>query len=276
MTLEHSTPMRITVVGATGMAGSAIVTEALTRGHQVIALSRRVPDTPGRPRLTARPIDVAHTTELASALAETDAVVLTIRVAPGEEHRLAPLTRGVLDTAARTATRVLILGGSAPLRSPHNPDLRLIEDPDFVPLAWRTIAQASLDQFRACQEHHYTDWTYLSPPAVFEPGTGTGHYRRGTTSLLTDRDGHSRITPADLAFAVLDELENPSNEHHFTVAEPSASTAARAGTTDRFGGRSETVPDVSLPDRGPTSACGYYKSASPTIGSSVMPSAARK
>ncbi|WP_422723830.1 NAD(P)-dependent oxidoreductase [Isoptericola luteus] len=220
------------------MAGSAIVTEALTRGHHVVALARRMPDRPGHPRLTACTIDVVRTCELASALAATDAAVLTIRLAPGEEHRLAPLTRRVLDTAERTATRVLIVGGSAPLRSPTDPDLRLIEDPRHVPPTWRTIAQASLDQLHACQEHPYTRWTYLSPPAVFEPGTGTGRYRRGTTTLLTDRDGRSRITAPDLALAALDELEDPSNEHHFTVAEPSTSSTAEGEvretvTTDR-------------------------------------------
>jgi len=33
--------MRITVLGATGMAGTAVVNEALSRGHEVTAVSRR-------------------------------------------------------------------------------------------------------------------------------------------------------------------------------------------------------------------------------------------
>ena len=37
---------RITVIGGTGYAGSAIVAEAAARGHQVTALSRSLPGAP--------------------------------------------------------------------------------------------------------------------------------------------------------------------------------------------------------------------------------------
>jgi putative NADH-flavin reductase len=62
---------------------------------------------------------------------------------------------------------------------------------------------------------------YLSPPAVFEAGERTGNYQRGTTTLLTDATGASRITPPDFADAVLDELEQPGDDRHFTVAHSS-------------------------------------------------------
>lgn len=195
--------MRIAVFGATGMAGSAINMEALTRGHQVVAVSRHLTsDASNDAQLTVRAADVA---------------VLTILLPRGEEDRLAPLTRGFLNAAARHDTRVLIVGGSAPLRSPSHPDLLLIDDPNHVPDAWRAIAQASLDQYRSCQKHPYDGWVYVSPPAVFEPGDRNGSYQRGTTTLLTDERDVSHITAPDFAIAVLDELENPSEVHHFTV-----------------------------------------------------------
>lgn len=217
--------MRIAVFGATGMAGSAIVSESLTRGHHVIAASRR-PATAGpgeEERLAARAVDVADVDAVDAVLADADAAVLTIRLAPGEENRLAPLTRGVLDAAARHGTRLLIVGGSAPLRSPNHPERLLIDDPDHVPEAWKSIAQASLDQFHACQEYPNARWVYLSPPAIFESGDRTGRYRRGATTLMTDADGTSRITAPDFAIAVLDELEQPGRDRHFTVAQDHAS-----------------------------------------------------
>jgi putative NADH-flavin reductase len=214
--------MRIAVFGATGMAGRAIVSEALARGHHVVAASRRT-DPAHEERLTVRAVDVADPSAADAVLADVDAAVLTIRLAPGEEDRLAQLTRGVLDAAAHHGTHLLIVGGSAPLRSPNHPERMLIDDPDHVPEAWKSIAQASLSQFRICTEHAYTGWVYLSPPAVFEAGERTGRYQRGTTSLLTDRDGASRITPPDFAIAVLDELEQPGADRHFTVAHGTAS-----------------------------------------------------
>lgn len=210
--------MRIAVLGATGMAGSAIVTEALARGHNVVAASRNPDTTRNESRLDACALDVADTDVLDPVLSGVDAAVLTIRLAPGDEHRLAPLTGGVLDAAARHGTRLLIVGGAAPLRSPNRPDRLLIDDPDHVPEAWKQVADASLEQYRACQSHAYDGWVYLSPPAVLEPTNRTGGYRRGTTTLLIDEHGASRIAAADLAIAVIDELENPGTDRHFTVA----------------------------------------------------------
>ncbi|WP_408648234.1 NAD(P)-dependent oxidoreductase [Streptomyces gossypiisoli] len=62
---------------------------------------------------------------------------------------------------------------------------------------------------------------YLSPPALLEPGARTGRYRRGTDSLLTAPDGRSWISAEDLAVAVVDELESPGRERHFTVVHSS-------------------------------------------------------
>lgn len=211
--------MRIAVFGATGMAGSPIVTEAHDRGHHVVALSRHPTQDAHSERLTSQAIDVSDIEAIDPVLADSDVAVLTIRLAPGEESRLAPLTHGLLNVAARHGTRVLVVGGSAPLHSPNHPARLVIDDADYVPETWKQIARASLDQFRTCTEHAYGRWVYLSPPAVLEPGDRTGRYRRGTTTLLTDRHGVSRISAADLAIAAIDELEHPGHVQHFTVVQ---------------------------------------------------------
>lgn len=229
--------MKIAVIGATGMAGSAIVTEALSREHMVLGLSRRAhrpvaagPLTGGRlegqprgavqtvERLRTRALDVSDTGGLAAALTGVDAAVLTIRLEAGQEHRLGPLTTGVLDAAASVGTRVLVVGGAGPLACPEDAERAVITDPRYVPPAYRSVAQASVEQLQACRRHPGAGWVYLSPPALLEPGTASGHYRRGTTTLLVDRDGVSRIAVGDLALAVLDELENPGVDRHVTVA----------------------------------------------------------
>ena len=211
--------MRLAVFGATGMAGGPVVTEALTRGHTVVAVSRTPGHLPTSEHLETEHLDVSVPDTLGAVLASSAAAILTIRRAAGAEHLLASWTTGFLDAAARTATRVLIIGGAGPLRSPNHPDLFVADDPAYVPAQWQTIARAGLAQLRACQHHPYARWTYLSPPATFELGPRTGHYRRGTTGLLTDAAGVSRITAGTLAVSVLDELESPGHDPHFTVAE---------------------------------------------------------
>ncbi|SJM68685.1 NAD(P)-dependent oxidoreductase [Gulosibacter sp. 10] len=215
--------MRIAVFGATGMAGSAIVAESASRGHHVLALSRHPrPDEARGTRITQMAADVGDPAALDPALSEVDAAVLAVRLAPGDEHRLAALTRGLLDAAERRDAPVLVIGGSAPLRSPSDPGTLLIDDPEHVPEAWRRIARASLEQYRACAAHPYRGWVYLSPPAMLERGEQSGGYRRGTTTLLVDEHGRSRIAAADLALAVLDELEHPGRDRHFTVVQAAA------------------------------------------------------
>jgi putative NADH-flavin reductase len=90
----------------------------------------------------------------------------------------------------------------------------VLDDTRYVPAHIRPIAAASVRQLEVCRAHA-ADWVYLSPPALLEPGERTGTYRRGVDELLT---GPSAISAADLAVAVLDELENPGADRHFTVA----------------------------------------------------------
>ena len=208
--------MRITVLGATGMAGTAVVNEALRRGHKVTAVSRRRRHQSGA-HLTSCLLDVTDVEGVAGLLEDSDAAVVALRPPAGHESDLVRLTTAVLDAASRSRTPLLIIGGAAPLRSPTDPSILAIDDPTIVPPAWRDVAQASLDQFRACQAHRYKGWVYLSPPAIFVPGDATGSYRRGTTMLLRDARGQSRISPEDLALAVVDELEHPGGEQHVTV-----------------------------------------------------------
>ena len=211
--------MRIAVFGATGTVGKAIVDESHRRGHVLTAVARH-PDPAATPTgVATRACDVGDLAAVGPILAGTDAAVLTIRLEPGQEHRLAHLTRDFLDTAAETGSRVLVVGGAGALRCPQQPDRLVVDDPNFVLDEYRTLARASVAQFEVCRGHHHTDWVYLSPPAMLEPGPGTGRYRRGTDTLLVDEAGRSRIEVGDLALAAVDELEAPAGKGLFTVAD---------------------------------------------------------
>ncbi|MEV6627990.1 NAD(P)H-binding protein [Amycolatopsis sp. NPDC051106] len=148
---------------------------------------------------------------MATLFAGADAIVAAARPAPGEEHTVATTTTALLDAAG---TRILVVGGAAPLRVPGGG--LVLDYPRYVPPEYRAIASASAAQLEVCRAHP-ADWVYLSPPAVLEPGSRTGVYRRGTTTLLVRPDGSSRISAEDLAAAVVDELENPGPDRHFTV-----------------------------------------------------------
>lgn len=206
--------MKLTVIGAAGMTGSRVITEALGRGHEVTAVFRGA-----RPRSVpadARAVrgDATDLDHMTGLLTGADAVVGATRPAPGSEGTVTATTEALLDAAYATATRALLIGGSAPLHSPSGG--LVFDDPRYVPAAWRAIAASSIAQLDVCRAHA-ADWVYLSPPALLEPGVRTGGYRRGATRLVVAADGSSRISAEDLAIAVLDELENPGGERHFAV-----------------------------------------------------------
>lgn len=223
---EPRARLRIAVLGASGMVGSRVTREAAARGHQVLALSRE----PASDDPAVAPVAVdAHDPEaLRAALTASgaEAVVLAVRTEPADRDFLVGTTRTVLDAAARTGARVLVVGGAGALRSPGRPDLLVADDPAYVPDDLRPVAAAGVAQLRAAQEHAHGDWVYLSPPALLEPGLRTGRYRRGGDTLLTAADGRSWISAEDLAAAVVDELESPGSERHLTVVHRDGPPAA--------------------------------------------------
>ncbi|MFD7002339.1 NAD(P)-dependent oxidoreductase [Streptomyces mirabilis] len=215
------TGMTIAVLGATGMVGSRVITEAVARGHRVLALSRKPASED--PNVTPIAVDANDAYAVREALAGSvssgavDAVVLTVRTVPVDQEFLVGATRTVLDVAARVGMRVLVVGGAGALRSPGDHDLLVADNRAYVPAELKAVAAAGIAQLRTCQAHADADWVYLSPPALLEPGERTGRYRRGTDTLLIGADGRSWISAEDLAVAVVDELETRGSERLITV-----------------------------------------------------------
>jgi len=205
--------MRITVFGAAGNVGSRVVAEALSRGHQVSAVVRdqaRVAELPTDvdPRIG----DAANVADVAALSAGHDLVISATRPAPGSETELVTTAQALLAGLAHTGVRLLLVGGAATLTMP-NTGGTVVEDPHF-PADLRDLAIACADQLQACRAATGVNWTYLSPPALLEPGRRTGTYRSGFDELLIDDRGNSTISMEDFAVALLDEAEHAT--HHQT------------------------------------------------------------
>lgn len=212
---------RITVLGGTGYAGAHLVRVAAERGHQVTSISRSRPAEPIE-GVDYRTGSVLEEQFLASAVDGADVVVSAL----SPRGELTGRVRGVLQQlaplAARSGTRLGVVGGAGSLNlAPDGPKLM---DTDAFPADYRPESQemgAVLDDLRAGQ-HPGLDWFLVSPAANFgawAPGQATGTYRLGRDLLLTDADGNSEISGADLADAVVREIESPQHRNQrFTLA----------------------------------------------------------
>ncbi|MEO3742637.1 NAD(P)H-binding protein [Plantactinospora sp. B5E13] len=197
---------RIVVFGAGGRGGRAAVGEALRRGHQVTAVVRdpaRHPDlTTGNVRIVTG--DVTSADDVARIAAGHDAVISSVydpAVAPDVFFTTA--ARALLTGLARAGVpRLLVVGLASVL--PTVDGTPLMDTPGY-PQEYRFFSlghAAGMDVLRAADD---PDWLVLSPAGDFDHGgSRTGRYRTAPA------EASSRVSYADFAIALLDEIETPT------------------------------------------------------------------
>ncbi|HEX4770959.1 MAG TPA: NAD(P)-dependent oxidoreductase [Bryobacteraceae bacterium] len=200
--------MNVVLYGATGKAGSRILQELLSRGHQVKAISRHASRLASQPGLTAENGDLSNVTQISAAVEGADAVISAYAPPPDNPDELANVTvRFIEANKGANGRRFLMVGGAGSLLLPDS--MQLIDAP-FFPEEWKAVAEAHRKSLALLLASDI-DWTYLSPAAYFEPGQRTGVFRLGRDELIADEDGQSRISMEDYAIAVVDELETPQH-----------------------------------------------------------------
>jgi putative NADH-flavin reductase len=201
--------MKIAVVGASGNAGSRIVTELARRGHTVTAIARNPEKIAAGPNVTAKQGDVLDQAGLAALFAGHDAAISSVHFLDSDPARLIGAVRD------SKVGRYLVVGGAGSLEVA--PGVRLVATPNF-PVVYKAEAEkggAFLDLLRQETE---LNWTFLSPSALFTAGERTGKFRLGTDQLLTASDGKSWVSFEDFAVALADEIERPAHiRQRFTV-----------------------------------------------------------
>ena len=201
--------MKIAVIGATGNAGSRIVTELLSRGHQVLGIARHPDKMQPRPGLTLTQGDVKDEASLAQLLAGQEAAIHSIRFLDTD-------VRSAVGAAKKAGVkRFLVVGGAGSLEVA--PGSALVDTPNF-PAAYKPEASSGRDFLNALKTERELDWTFLSPSVVFSPGERTGKFRLGKDQVLTGADGQSKISMEDYAIALADEIDRPQHSRQrFTV-----------------------------------------------------------
>lgn len=212
--------MKIALIGATGFIGTEVRKELIARGHQVTALVRNPGNLSAERGLTVVVADALDASQVAKAVAGSDAVVSAYN--PGwSEPKIYDLflqgTRAILEgVKASGVKRVLVVGGAGSLFVA--PGVQLVDTPSF-PAEYKQGALAAREALNQIKLETSLDWTFLSPPALMAPGERTGRYRVGGDAVLMDGDHPAGGSVADLAVAIVDEMERPQHvKVRFTVA----------------------------------------------------------
>ena len=215
--------MKIALIGATGFVGSRLLTEALSRGHQVTAIVRDPAKLAVQnDLLTVVTGDVNQTAQLAQQLAGHDVVLSAFNPGWQNPNIYADSLAGAksIEQATEEAgvPRLLVIGGAGSLFIDGQ---QLVDGPQF-PAAIKAGATAARDYLNVLKENTKLDWTFFSPAIEMHPGidTGrTGHYRLGTESPVFNAEGRSILSGEDLAVATLDEVEKHQfSRQRFTAA----------------------------------------------------------
>ena len=204
--------MNITVFGATGGTGTAMVEQALAAGHEVTAVVRdpaRIKVAP-HPRLRVVTADVMDPASIAPALAGTDAAVNTVG-----PHGLGRTTiqqdsvRSILQAMHQAgARRLLHISGSSTVDDGESWYMRF----PVKPLARATFLGNSCTDMRGAESlirASDMEWTIFRPPALnSKPARG---YR---TAIDRNLPHGFSVTRADLAACMVAMLPEPTIVHH--------------------------------------------------------------
>lgn len=205
---------KIVIFGAGGRAGRAAVAEARRRGHVVTAVVRD----PARHDLSGDAVSV-----VAGDVTDVDSVA---RVADGHDAAISAVydaaarpdafftgaARALLDGLPRAGVdRLLVVGLASVLADAGG--VPLMDTPGY-PQEYRAFylahaAGAAVLRASTKAVAGTPDWLIVSPAGDFDHGgTRGGSYRTAPATV------DSRISYADLAVALLDEIETP--KHHRT------------------------------------------------------------
>ena len=211
--------MKIALIGATGFVGSAILQEALQRGHEVTAIVRHPEKVKPHAKLHPRKGDAYNEDEVARLVAGHDAVISAFNPGwsnPDIYNQQVKGTQAIIIGVKKAGLkRLLFVGGAGSLEV--KPGVQSVDTPEF-PKDWKQGSLATREALNLLRKESGLEWSFLSPSADLSPGQRTGQFRLGTDQLLRDANGESRISVEDYAMAMIDEVEKPKHiRRRFTV-----------------------------------------------------------
>ncbi|MGI5932471.1 MAG: NAD(P)-dependent oxidoreductase [Eubacterium sp.] len=195
---------KIAVLAADGRAAKKIITEAVSRGNEVVAFGRHDENKTDAKTYIKKEIQELTREDLEGF----DAVVDAFGAWTEETLPLHSVTTAHLaDILSGTEVRLLIVGGAGSLYVNPEHTVTVMDTPDF-PDAFKPLAAAMGKALGELRKRTDMKWTYISPAGDFQAeGERSGKYILGGEELTLNDRGESVISYADYAIAMVDEIE---------------------------------------------------------------------
>jgi putative NADH-flavin reductase len=184
-------------------------------GHCVIGAARHPDKIAKSPNVQAVQLDATDATAFSELAAKADVIVSATSPRGGGDPMVEAKAVGDAAMAAAHASgkRLVVVGGAGSLNLPNGKPLA-----ETLPAAYRGEALAMRSVLDSLKKSDI-DWTFFSPAATISPGQRTGKYQLGTTILLSNPKGESRISAEDYAHALVNELETHAHSRQqMTIA----------------------------------------------------------
>ena len=207
---------KVAVVCAAGKEGRLLVDEAVARGYDVTGFVRGS-DKVANPKAKTVVKDLFDLTR--EDLIGFDVVIDAFGAWTPETlplHRTS--LKRLCDVLSGTKVRLLVVGGAGSLYV--NPEHTVqVKDLESFPAMFKPLANNMGEALAELRTRSDVQWTYLSPAGDFvADGERTGEYLLGGEEYFVNDRGESRISYADYAIAMVDEIENANNiQKRFSV-----------------------------------------------------------
>lgn len=207
---------KVAIICAAGKQGKLLVNEAVSRGYEVTGFVRgNVKVENAKARTVVK--DLFDLTR--EDLIGFDVVIDAFGAWTPETLLLHKTSlMHLCDILSGTKVRLLVVGGAGSLYVDPEHTVQ-VKDLESFPDVFKPLANNMGEALAELRKRSDVLWTYLSPAGDFvADGERTGEYLLGGEEYFVNDKGESRISYADYAIAMIDEIENANNiQKRFSV-----------------------------------------------------------
>ena len=206
--------MKVGIIGASGMAGSAIY--KLASENKDLEVTGIVRDKEKAERVLGKDAHLLIGDVLTmddSLLENFDVIVDAFGTTPEKAKDQVKLATKLCGLAKNKDNRVIFILGAGSLRTGIDNHL-VVEDIKKLTGSenWINTPQEQLNELNYLKQVEDVDWLGISPALTFEAGPEAAGYMLGNNTLLFNNNNESKVTSGTMARLVVNEIVHP--KHH--------------------------------------------------------------